>query len=349
MTKITTLDPDKPWQEHRFPKQSDTCLIHRFGAIGDMIQMSSILPGLKKQGWRICVNTTPQGMAIVKNDPHIDEFLIQEDDQVPNAELGDYWKREEKAYGKFINLAESVEGSLLALEGRKQWKWHPAFRHLLMDVDYLEATHAIAEVPYKPAAKFYPTSAEKKLAISRRKKLKKKNYVIMLSAAGSSVHKIWPYMDSLIARMLILHNDVRFIIVGDALSQIAEIGWEKEPRVLRRSGKWSVRDSLAMAQQCDLVIAPETGIANAVAFGESVSKILLLSHSSKKNLGWNWKNAAILEPYGAECYPCHALHYGFHTCKKDEETGCSVCMSAHDIDTVFEWVNHHYLTRKYRK
>ena len=69
----------------------DTVCVVRYGAIGDMIMMSSILPELKKKYKRVCVNTTPKGFQVVRNDPNIDEFLMQESKQIPVFELDSYW------------------------------------------------------------------------------------------------------------------------------------------------------------------------------------------------------------------------------------------------------------------
>lgn len=73
-------------------KQAKTVCVVRYGGFGDMIQASNCLPGLKKQGFRVSVMTTPAGRDILKFDPHIDEFILQDKDQVPNHLLGPYWK-----------------------------------------------------------------------------------------------------------------------------------------------------------------------------------------------------------------------------------------------------------------
>ena len=333
--KIRYLQKSKHWDEQDLPAWPDNCVfIQRFGAFGDMIQMSSILPGLKEQGLYVVVGTTEAGMEVVKNDPHVDEFFIQDNDQVPNNELSKYWHKVKEHCHKFVNLSESVEGSLLAIEGRRQFYWKKAFRHLVMGVDYLEATHAIAGVPNNYAPKFYPNKQEEKWGAKYRRKLGNNKFVIMWSVAGSSVHKVYPYMDEVFARLLHTYPDIRIIVVGDLLSSVAEIGWEKEKRIIRKCGKWSIRESLAMAQRCDLVVGPETGVLNAVSF-EDVPKILMLSHSSRENIGGSWVNTDAIEPL-SECHPCHKIHYGWHTCNRDENTGTAKCASSISIDRVYD-------------
>jgi ADP-heptose:LPS heptosyltransferase len=334
--KVFKLNTDKAWDEQPIARrEGKTVCVSRYGAFGDMIQMSSILPELKKQGYKVCVNTTPKGQEILRNDPNIDEFFVQEDNQVPNKELDRYWAYLAGKFEKFICLSESVEGALLAMPGRKEFRWAKEFRDMVMGVNYLEGIHALSGVPFHPAPKFYRSAAEKKWSSKYRAKLGLNNFVIMWSIAGSSVHKIYPHMNTVMARMLHQYKDVKFILVGDHLSSVVEYHWTNEKRVIRKCGKWSIRESLSMAKECDLVIGPETGVMNAVSF-EAMPKILLLSHSSRENIGKHWKQTAQIEPT-TDCYPCHQLHFGFDTCQRDEETGTAKCAAS--IDPYIETLN----------
>ena len=88
-------------------------------------------------------------------------------------------------------------------------------------------------------------------------------------------------------------QNVSIITVGDHLCQLLEVGWENEKRVVTKSGKWSVRETLAFLDVCDLVIGPETGVLNAASTLEC-HKTVLLSHSSHENLSKHWKNTPAL-------------------------------------------------------
>ena len=325
---VTYIDKDKDWQEQPIrQRHGKSVCVTRYGAFGDMIQTSSVLPGLKEKGYHVCVNTTPKGLDVLRNDPNIDEFLIQYDDHVPNAELDDFWAQIRNSFEKHVNLSESVEGSLLALQGRHQWNWTKEFRNMVMNVDYLEGMAAIAGLEETYSPKFYPNAKEKKWAAAYRKKLGNRNFVVMWSVAGSSVHKVYPHMDAVLSMVLEREPDTRFILVGDTLSMIGEVNWEKHPKVLCKSGDWEIRESLAIAQLCDMVCGPETGMMNVVSH-EPMPKGLILSHSTPENIGGNWINTDVFVPQNVDCYPCHKLHFGFDTCKRDESTGCSACASS---------------------
>lgn len=301
-----------PWKK---PGTKMVCIV-RYGGFGDMIQTSSLFPALKADGWHITVMTTPKGADILKADPHVDRFLLQDGnpdrDQVPNPELGDYWRAWSRKFDRWINLSESVEGTLLAMPGRINHGWPHELRHQMLNQNYLEFTHQIAQVPLPPRPEFYPTDEEIEWAVQEL--LPIQGFLVMVVLAGSSVHKAYPHMDNVIGRILKSLPDATIILVGDAICQVLETEWEDEPRVLRRCGQWSIRQTMTAARECDLVVGPETGVLNAVAFRNN-AKIVMLSHSSVENLTRDWVNTVSMLPArDVKCYPCHRLHYGREFC-----------------------------------
>lgn len=325
------------WQD---PKPEKTCAIIRYGAIGDMIQVSSILPGLKEQGYHITLYCQAgNGYEAVKNDPHVDRFIIQGKDEVPNLALEEFWAYTKKKYDRWINLCESIEGTLLASPGRSGYEWPNEVRAVHMDRNYLEWTHQLAQVPPPYNPKFYSTLDERAWARKTANRFGKQN--ILWSLAGSSGHKVWPHLDAVIARIMLEMPDVHVVLVGDEACQILEYGWEKEPRVHRQSGKWSIRESMAFAEVADLVIGTETGLLNAAGHMDT-PKIVTLSHSSKEMLTKHWKNVIALEQdVGCPKHPCRQLHgaEGFDAwmdCPQEPTTGTALCQFHIGPDVMFE-------------
>lgn len=321
--------------EHRFSwkdaKPAKTCGIVRYGAIGDMLQCSSLFPWLKEQGyWIDLYCQAGQGLEAIKHDPHVDRFIIQGKDEVPPQFLDEFWNYTRKKYDKWINLCESVEATLLASPGRANWEWPNALRAKYLNRNYLEWTHELAEVPPPYRPKFYSTVEEKAWAKDKARSYGRKN--ILWSLAGSSGHKVWPHLDTIIASVMLTYPDVHVVLVGDEFCQILEVGWEKERRVHKQSGKWSIRQSMAFAEVADLIIGTETGLLNAAGHMD-VPKIVCLSHSSPEMLTKHWTNAiALQQPQGVGCpkSPCRQLHGAnnhspWEDCPKHEETGTALC------------------------
>lgn len=337
------------------------CLLIRYGGIGDCVQISSVLPGLKKKWGRVTVNTTPRGREILKTDPHIDDFIIQDTDQVPNHELEAYWKAWDAEFeGPTINLCESIEGALLAIPGRRNHAMSQAARHRMMNINYLEWLHLLADVPFEPAAKFYPT--EQETAAMRALVGRIKKPVVVWALAGSSVHKAWPWVDH--AMPALLESGVAVIMIGGEECRLLEAGVMQtlvlnnfgvsyedsnemsESAMVRKinakfgpnalkpmSGKLDIRKSLTLAGMADVVVGPETGILNAVGLDPDVHKVVMLSHSSAENLTKHWVNETVIEP-GVACFPCHRMQYDSTYCPRDEATGASICAASIDSASV---------------
>lgn len=322
-------------EKHRYsykePKPAKTCAVVRYGAFGDAIQTASVFPQLKADGYHITVYTTEIGNEILKHDPHVDKIVVQGKDQVPNPQLGNFFDWMETRYDKVVNFCESVERSLLAMPGDTKHRWSHEMRNKYLNANYLEFMADMAGVPYRGGQKFYATEEEKTWARKTRATVEGK--LILWSLSGSAVHKAWPHLDAAIARIMLRDKTTKVVLVGDELCKLLEEGWQNEPRVICRSGQWSIRQSLAMAQVCDLVIGSETGVLNAVAF-DPVPKIVAMSHSSVENLTRDWVNCISLEPKTA-CYPCHQLHYNFNHCPRDEATGVSQCQADISVDEMF--------------
>lgn len=321
------------WQQnnlYRKKRPEKTVCVVRYGGFGDMLQTSAILPALKREGYHITVMTTPKGQDILRDDPHIDGFFLQDQDQVPNGWLGAHWESNARRYDKFVNLSESVEVGLLFQPGVSRHKWPQPARHMIANVNYGELTAAIAEVPYENRVKFYPTAKE----AADTAKMVGQRFIVMWVLAGSSVHKFYPWMDHTIRRVLDELPDARLVFVGASDCKILEQGWENEKRILCMSGEIGIRETLALSQKCAVVVGPETGVLNCVAY-EPNAKVVFLSHSSHENLTKHWLNTTVLTGV-ASCYPCHQLHYGNQFCPTHEETGAAMCQVTIDPDHVFE-------------
>jgi ADP-heptose:LPS heptosyltransferase/predicted SAM-dependent methyltransferase len=319
-------------------KPDKTCCVVRYGAFGDLLQASSVFAGLKKQGYHVTLFTSPPGSDVITHDPNIDKIVLFDKDQVPNADLTNFWNVQKKYFDKFINLSESVEGTWLAMPGRTQHGWSPLIRHKYMNENYLEFQHMMAGVPHKPEVKFFATLEEK--AWAKKIRARMSDFVIVFSLAGSAVHKTWPYLDNILASLMVGFDGkngapkAEVVLVGGPESVILEAGWENEPRVHKTSGKWSIRETMAFLPEADLIIGPETGTLNAAA-NLPVPKIVFLSHSSENNLTRDWVNTTSLISKNTKCKgrgeneapTCHMLHYGWDHCTKDEMTGTAQCQA----------------------
>lgn len=331
---------------YRQPKPAKSAGIVRYGAFGDLLQVSSVVAGLKEQGYHVTLYTSPPGSQVIEADPNIDRIVLQDKDQVLNVELSQFWDAISKRHDRFINLSESCEGSLLALPGRTPHAWSPLARHKHLNHNYMEIQHAMAGVPNKLRVKFYATQQEKEWAKKERKKMGR--FVVMWALAGSGVHKTWPHVDAVIANLMLTYPDVDVTFVGDHFCKLLEKGWENEKRVHSRSGEWTIRETLAFLDQVDMVIGPETGVLNAASC-LPIPKAVFLSHSTVENLTRDWVNTTSLWAENVKCKgrgdneapACHMLHYDWNYCTR-HESGTAQCQQEISADKVLDSIDRAY-------
>jgi ADP-heptose:LPS heptosyltransferase len=323
---------------HHVPAiEGKTCAIVRTGGYGDALWASSILPALKDEGYHVTIYLEAMGEEVLREDPHVDRILVTDEQRLQDSVIGAFWAHETARYDRWINLVECVEKNLLAVPTDLRFYWPAEERRRMFGGNYLEATHRLAGVPRKFAQKFYPTKDEVKQAIGRQTTARKS---CVFAVSGSTLPKFWPYVDELVTAL---------IARGYAVWVMGELrGLKLAPRehlsVVGRD--WSIREALAFAQHADLVVGQETGILNAVAF-EPMRKVVLLSHSTAKNLTRDWTNTVAL--HGTPpCWPCHQIHYlqnGWEHCNQDPVTKLAKCQATISVDQVLEAVDKPFVIR----
>ena len=332
----------QPWTS---PKPKRRAAVVRYGAIGDVIQTGSIAMALKAEGYHVTLFCDPRGFEIAEHDPNYDAFIVQDKDQVPNQMLGQFWPYMKKKYDKWVNLSETVEASLLALPDRIQYTWPHEMRHKYLNHNYAEFMHDVAGTKiqwFKEGQRFVATPEE--IDWAKAERAKATGIVILWALAGSSIHKTWPWIDVTFARLMAA-TDATVITTGDATCQKLEVFPDqlekaaKEGRIWRRAGKYTIRQTLALAQQADIVVGPETGVLNSVAFNKAVAKIVLMSHSSVNNLTRDWLNTMSLVPLNTSCYPCHKMIWGWESCRREPE-GVAACQKDISPDQMWAALSH---------
>jgi ADP-heptose:LPS heptosyltransferase len=337
------------WKKPYNPDNLPMVCVCRFGAWGDVAQAASVCAALKRQGnWVVFLCSYPSS-EIVALDPNIDELITVLQDQIPVNHLGHYWLWLEHKYrGKgmrLVNLTESVEHNLLAVNSTIRFNWSPIARHNVMNRNYLEHQHALADVPYEPSFEFYPTPEEEKWCKVERERMRKagiQKLIIWALAGSNHQHKIYPHADVIWQHVLQYYKDWGIALVGDGSCKDLEAGFEGEPRIWKTAGKWTMRQVCTMLREALVVVGPETGLMSIAAF-MPMPKLVFLSHSTVENLTRDWVNTTSLwAPYTHcpgrgknEVSACHKMLNSFEGCRKNEEFGTAACVA--DIRPEWTW------------
>lgn len=313
-------------------------LVIRYGAHGDAIQASSIFPALKERGFKVAVDTTPQGEEVLRHDPHIDMLMVSTADQVSPKHI----EHRSAGFDRVIVLNDVTEGALLKSPDRLDYYWADSVRRYVCAHNYVEFIHIVAEVSFTGnRQRFYATPDERVGAEQFKARIRRP--LIVWAIAGSAQHKIWPGLARGMVRVL-QETGAHIVAVGGPADQklaasirLFGAGYHSqfEARTTWLVGAMPIREVMALAQVADVVVGPETGVLNAVAM-EPNAKVVMLSHSTVENLTRDWLNATSVEPNSkvAPCWPCHRLHQSTKFCPQDRTTELAACASSIPVEAV---------------
>lgn len=326
LTVLKLVDAEGAGVASVVPVEPPRACICRYGAIGDMIMVTPLIRALHERGFKVTVNTTSYSAEVLLHNPYVSNVIVQERNIVPNAELGGYWREWMGDYERYINLSESIEGGLLKLENRVDFYTPASDRHAVCNINYTDQTLALgncSDAKNKLPELFF-SPAEHKAAKSYLRSVGARAGVvtIMWGLNGSSYHKRYPLLKSVLEKWLPQHPEVRVLLSGNEQAKPLEFDM---PQVIRASGALSLRMMLALATTVDIVVGPESALVNAAAASAN-HKIVLLSHSTHENLTKYWLNTTVLPPDRgqAPCYPCHQLHYSLESCPLVEHDGVPI-------------------------
>lgn len=310
--------------------------------------------------------------AVFENNPFIDKLTITPEFYVPfnsGLEWQQWFVRRSQEYdGQLFNLSHSVESRLALVTGQTQFYWSDAWRRKHCGTNYLEHVHDICDVPYvfDPGPMFYPTEAEQ--ADVSRLKTKVGGKIIAWVLGGTRIDKLHPNSAQCVQRLLLEFPDCSVLMFGagqrdfDMAKRIdrhviesncdhsrlhlALSAGDGEPELPsspedaarmeeKEDTSWPVRRSLAMAQICDVLISPDSGIAWACAMRD-IPKVMLLSHASPENITKHWKNTTSLtaDQGRVPCWPCHRLHDDTTFCRPNPLNTGAACISDINVERI---------------
>jgi len=324
-------------------QQTRDVLVIRTGGFGDGLLASYAAGRLKKADpeRHITYLVSENAGKVLQNNPSIDRLLVFERHRYGDEAFGLMTTTFVPRFKRLIYLNESVEGMLLSGSKNGWFHWPKAARHSVANINYEELTSSIAELSHEPGCLgFFPTEHEKSLVIMPP------GINLGWALAGSTDHKIWPYQGIALARLLLSYPQLTIHLMGGGdrdkkliskvLEQVSNIAGKSALERVKHDLDEDLRVSYARAQQCSVVVAPETGVLWAIAYQRN-HKVVLLSHSTQENLTKHWVNTEALEPQNCELFPCHKLHFSGDECPSNSD-GASVCAAAISVDAVLDAV-----------
>jgi len=306
-------------------------IVFRWGAVGDLLQITPLLSVLKKHGYEVTLNCASDTKFVLENNPNIDKFILQERDAVPNWEIGNYMEYVGKNYQKSINLCESIEGRLLYLPQNN--KFYKSKEDRAHDINYFDETLKIGGFDEKGLnPEMYLSEAEEFMFNIFRKR-NEKFFKILWALKGSANHKLFAQAQDIMQAIVDKYQDARIYVVSGEDANPMEFKYE---RIFCMSKVWKQRISCLATKYVNLVVSPETGILTASGCFDT-PKIGLLSHSNKENLTKYFKNDYSIQSK-APCSPCHRMYHGAE-CDLDKDWNLPLCTTMFDQNEIMATVD----------
>lgn len=317
--------------------QKKVCIV-RYGAWGDAIMTSPVFKAYKEDHWYTILNCTTKCWEILRTDPNIDAFIVQNDGEIPFEKLEAHWTKLKAQVDKFINLSGSIENQLLISPSQPEYSWSNEKLHKRCDKNYYDHTMQLAGYPKKKGevGNIFFTKNEENFAKKMRKKYK--GFFVVWCLTGSSIHKIYPHADAAIQALVKGAAETYVILVGEGGAKGII---NPHRRIIDKCGEFGIRESFVLAKHADLVVSTETSVLAAAGCFDT-PKVALLSHGSEENVTKYYKNCYTIREK-VSCAPCHRLHYTRDTCPLNPEFNHPICMALLSPKKVLEPIEKIYL------
>lgn len=309
-------------------------LLVRYGAWGDSIIITPLIRAIKKAGHELYMHTSEMGMQVLAGNPNIDKFIPYKTSSVPDHKLKSHWEDLAKKEGcdLMVNMCESIERALSFHPIDPMYSWTKSERAKIGDKNFYEYAFEHAK---KQGLDVEPDGFHGELFFTDKEHDEMKclfdqflgKFVILWGLSGSGLNKAYPWVDNVIADVLRANKEVVFITTGDELCQALEQG--EDERVIRKSGRWTVRQSSLACKYADLVVAPDTGLIHASGCFDT-PKIGLIGSNSLNNITKHFVNDHSIQADSdiVPCAPCYRLIYqASMQCPIEEHTYLPRCMA----------------------
>jgi heptosyltransferase-2 len=242
------------------------CSYNGVVGIGDTLMTTPALRALRKQYPKAHITYLTQQGAVLYNNPNID--LI---DPTPPNRWNPEWERH-------FDIVIHWETSLTGEAGKRVNGYECSAYWAQLDVD-----------DYKPD--WFVTEQEAEAAKAFVKANVRTPKFVGMCLTASALHRTWQHSEAFVRTLMQEYPDVTLIFFGDARAQILEMQYDARQvarvvndwgvvqivhpqyngpgaeRIIRSSGRTSIREVAALMPHLDLLITPDSGLMHiACAF-----------------------------------------------------------------------------------
>jgi ADP-heptose:LPS heptosyltransferase len=202
---------------------------------------------------------------------------------------------------KFLHRTDGIFGDIPDMEARRKAAQGRNYYDSNLQAAGLEPQVVLPELYATP-------KEEENLERIREEKKRQGMRLVLWNIMGSTSNKVLAPAFEWIKAVHEADKEVQHFIVG-ANPILSPSMPENNPKIIDKSGAWTLRLALFMTGIADLVIGPESAIVNAAGCWDT-PKIIFYSHSDPDNLGRYYLNHYPIRPK-CDCHPCYLIPINF--------------------------------------
>ena len=334
--------------------KEDLILI-RYGAYGDLIFMSAVLPYLLEK-YTIRFETNTKGMQLFYGDPRFKSIGYYEPWRIPEDRrhevVMEHWEDIRKQFpgARILNFFQAMEGTGIVPEWSKDALLPQEERAKKYGINFYEQHFEMAGIPFPEDfvpqhTILYDEKAEEWAKAWREKH--KDEFIMLVVIAGSTMQKVFPsWLPTFCQYLIDKFPKMRMYLFGD--SDCADEEWEyrRTKSLVHRKGRKPIgfKQSLLMAKYADYVFGPETGLlVGAGMWG--TPKTALMTGAHKDQFAKYTLNDYSVQS-NAPCSPCYRTCYTGALCEKEMFYNVFPrCTVAWDYEALIETIGRLYHER----
>ena len=291
-------------------------LIIRYGAYGDIIHMSHLPRLLRENGFaEVHVETNYKGYQLLCHNPFITkiegiapEILFKDRPQM----VAKHWLVKGEGYDKVINLVNSLESGLLAMEYENVYYMSSAVRRARYEnINYYDQTTFVAGFPDlagKYHGEVFYTPREHEL-VEKWMAEYAGRFSILINLSGTGPHKRFVQAQEFAELCLSTFEDAHIITTGSPECPELDLPAARCTHIGKRK---PFREALLIAKHCSAVVGCESGLLVGAAMWKVPTVMLMTAASIESHCKYNPNDFSLQSP--AACSPCHKGPYEYRGC-----------------------------------
>ena len=294
---------------------SHTLILCRYGAYGDHIFMSAILPFLFEKYRHVLLETNGKGMEIFQDDKRFAHISMFEpfniSDEMRLEVVGKHWQKILDRYPDydFLNVWGAMEGTGIIWEEHSDAYLPREEKKRRYGVNFHEEHFRMANLKIPEgwmATDEMRFSDEWEEWAQNWRKENEDYFIMMVPIAGSTPQKVFPtWLASYCKYLIDKYPKLKIYLFGDQEAEGEDWHYERTVSWVRSRGKqmMSFKQAMLMTKYSDYVLGPETGLVAAAGMW-GIPKTYLVGASEKEQLVKYHRNDHSVQSL-APCSPCY--------------------------------------------